>query len=426
MTITRGPLSVVLPAPQDLVGFSDAQAIEGIAATQQVIGAAQALQVRLIARLSTIRNDDRAVSAEIALELGVSRHTAQRRVALSDALLTRLPGTLAQLESGTADLYKCEKIDEATAPLSDNKCRELDTRLAPRLAGKDPTQIRRAARDLVHRIDGEGANARARKRRRDRKVVLSHEDDAMATLLVYLPAEIAAAVYARLDTIARKLKREGDDRTLDQLRADVLAELLLGTSSGHGTVLSSIFLHVPIGTALGITEHGAFLEGHGQIPGEIARQIMQDKNSVWRKIITDPASGAVLDVGRKRRRPPAALRDFGKARDRECRMPTCHRPAQHSEIDHSQPWRDNGTTNDRNLDSLCKHDNLLKEKPGWNFRHDPATGDLAITTPTGRTYHAPPEPLITPEPPPATVVENDDDGPAPPTVVENDDEPPPF
>jgi hypothetical protein len=59
VTITRGLISVVLPAPQDLVGFSDAQMIDGIAAIRQVIGALQAMQVRLIARLCILRGGDR-------------------------------------------------------------------------------------------------------------------------------------------------------------------------------------------------------------------------------------------------------------------------------------------------------------------------------------------------------------------------------
>src|SRR5207302_2441522 len=178
------------------------------------------------------------------------------------------------------------------------------------------------ARDLVHKYDADGATERAVKRREDRKVSIVHEDDAMATLLAYLPAETAAAIYTRLDTIAKQLRHDGDQRTLDQLRADVLSDVLLGKLSGRGNVVASVFLHVPVGTALGVTEHGAVLEGHGPIPGEIARQIMRDGNSVWRKVITDPASGTVLDVGRTRR-PPAVLRDLVKVRDRECRMPAC-------------------------------------------------------------------------------------------------------
>jgi hypothetical protein len=397
----------VLPNPREIVGFSDVDVAEGIAATQAAIARLQAAQLRMIGRLNQVRGGDRSVADEIAPELGMSRHAAQRRVGLSDDLLTRLPRTLAAMDNGELDLYKADKIADVTAALSVEKCREVDAAIAGRVAGKDAAQIRRAARDLVHRIDADGANERAVKRREDRRIELCHEDDAMATLLASLPAETASAIYARVDTIARTLKTTGDDRTLEQLRADVFSDLLLGKLAGHGGVLGTIFLHIPIGTALGVTEHGCVLEGHGPVPGEIARRIVNDPDSVWRTVFTDPGSGAALDVGRTRRRPPAALADLVRVRDRECRMSGCHRPAHRCELDHAQRWRDNGTTSRDNLDCLCKHHNLLKERPGWDFRYDPETGELTVTTPAGRTHRSQPEPLVLPTPS-ATVGKTDD------------------
>ena len=178
----------------------------------------------------------------------------------------------------------------------------------------------------MHAIDPDGSNERAQKRRHDRKLELVHGDDGMAALWAYLPAEIASAIYAKVDGIAHKLKTKHEERTLDQLRADVLGDLLLGKHEGLPGVLAQVYVHVPIDAALGITDTGCELSGHGTIPGEIARQIMRDPHSVWRKVTCDPISGAVLDVGRTRYKPPAALDDFVRARDRECRVPGCRRP----------------------------------------------------------------------------------------------------
>ncbi|TNC21904.1 HNH endonuclease signature motif containing protein [Amycolatopsis alkalitolerans] len=382
---------VTLPDPREIASFSDQRALECLLATQQALCRIQAVQVRAIARLSEIRNRDGSVPDEIGLELAISRHIAAQRVDLADVLLSRLPRTLAAMDAGHLDMYKASKVYEVTSPLSDEQCRELDARLAPRLAGKDSNQIRRAARDLVHRIDGAGANERAVKRREDRSVRLLHEEDAMATLIAYLPAETASAIYARVDTIVKRRKRGHDERTHDQLRADVLSELLLGVDQSD--VLGTVFLHVPIGTALGITEHGAVLEGHGEIPGEIAREILNRPQRVWKKVITDPVSGAVLDVGRTTRRPPAAIRDLVRARDRECGMPHCHRPAHHAQLDHAQRWRHNGSTSARNIRALCQHHNLLREKTGWDVHHDSATGTTMIVTPAGHAFQHQPEPL---------------------------------
>jgi Domain of unknown function (DUF222) len=182
----------------------------------------------------------------------------------------------------------------------------------------------------------------------------------MASLWVYLPAEVAAAAYARVDAIARKRKTKNEERTLDQLRADVLAELLLGKHGGLDAIAAQVYVHVPIDAALGITDTGCELVGHGPIPGRLARQIMDNPTSVWRKVTCDPVSGAVLDVGRTRYRPPAALDDFVRVRDRECLAPGCHRPAQRCDVDHSREFGRDGHTCKRNLGCLCRHHHRLK------------------------------------------------------------------
>src|SRR5882757_5695071 len=126
-------ISLVLPAARDIVGLSDVAVVEGIATAQAAIAMLQAVQVRMIGRLHRLRGGDRSVADEIAPELGMSRHAAQRRVGLSDVLLTRLPRTLAAMAGGHLDLYKAEKIADVTAPLADEKSREVDAALAGRV-----------------------------------------------------------------------------------------------------------------------------------------------------------------------------------------------------------------------------------------------------------------------------------------------------
>jgi|SRR5215217_1684148 len=115
---------------------------------------------------------------------------------------------------------------------------------------------------------------------------------------------------------------------------------------------------------------------------------MNDTNSIWRKVLTDPVTGAVLDVGRTRYRPPQALADLVHARDQECRMPGCHRPAYVSDIDHHRPWAKDGETNGSNLDCYCRYHHRLKDQPGWRYDIDPETGEFTVTTPTSRHYRS--------------------------------------
>jgi hypothetical protein len=361
-------------------------AVDMIAATQQIITRMQALQLRAIHRLSVVRGKAGHAADEVALELTVSRQAGQSQVAFADALCTRLPKTLSALHDGDIDAGKARKVFDVVSPLSDELTRQVDDVIAGRLAGKDPAGIRRIARTAVLKVDPDGALHRAEARREDRRVELLHEDDAMATLTGYLPAEVASAGYRRIDGIARGLNTREETRSMDQLRADVFADLLVGQTD-HGTaVAAQVFVHIPIGTALGITQEGCELAGHGPIPGALGREIMNNPNSIWRTVLTDPASGAVLDVGRRRYRPPPALADLVHTRDRECRMPGCHRPAQVGDIDHHQPWAYGGNTNATNLNCFCRHHHRLKDQPGWNYTIDPATREFTVTTPTRRRY----------------------------------------
>ncbi|GLY71639.1 HNH endonuclease [Amycolatopsis taiwanensis] len=382
----------------DIVRMSDDAAVETMTVAREAICRAEALQVHAIARLCKIRGHSRWVADEVALDLALSKHAADGLVGAVEVLTTRLPRLLAAMEAGEIDLRTAGKVCEVTAALSDEQARKVDENIAGRVAGKDAERVRRMARDAVCAIDPDGYAERAKKRRKDRRVELIHTGEGMAQLFAYLPAEIASAIYVRVDGIARKLKTKDEDRTLDQLRADVLTDLALGKHEGLPGVLAQVYVHVPIDAALGITNDGCHLEGHGPIPGELARQIMADKNSVWRKVTCDPVSGAVLDVGRTRYRPPAALDEFVRVRDRECRVAGCRRPAQRSDVDHHRDYRrgKNGRTTKENLTCLCRRHHRLKDVEGWHFTLDETTAELTVTTPTGRRHTTRPETILKP------------------------------
>ena len=93
----------------------------------------------------------------------------------------------------------------------------------------------------------------------------------------------------------------------------------------------------------------------------------------------------MLDVGRTRYRPPAALADLVRARDRACTHPGCEIPARRCDIDHLRPWARGGTTSLDNLTVLCETHHRLKHTPGWSLsRAD--DGSLVWRTPSGARY----------------------------------------
>ncbi|MFC4086492.1 HNH endonuclease signature motif containing protein [Amycolatopsis samaneae] len=355
----------------------------------------QAMQVRCVATIERRRRNPRSTHAEVALALCHTEKHAGKVTAAAQALTTRLPRTLELMERGQLDLYRAMKVVEATTWLSDEKAREVDEVLAPRLPGKHATQVRRAAYYAALKADPEGGARHAEQRRSERRLVLRHREAGTANLVLEkAPAEKAAAAYARIDRAARALKTRDDPRTLDQLRTDVAVDLLLG---GHrsGPPRAEVFLYLDMATFLRLNDNPAELAGHGAIPAELARRIVEGPDTVLRRILTDPASGQVLDLGRTRYRPTAALDEFVRVRDRECRHPGCGRPAQACELDHAVAWQHGGPTSSGSLAAYCGNHHHLKDEPGWDYELD-ENGILTIRTPAGHLHCSPPPSLHEP------------------------------
>ncbi len=115
----------------------------------------------------------------------------------------------------------------------------------------------------------------------------------------------------------------------------------------------------------------------------------------WRRLITDPVGGTVVDVGRTRYRPPAGLADLVRARDRACAFPTCQTPAERCDIDHLTAWSQGGTTSLDNLVVLCEAHHRLKHTPGWALTKEQTTGVLSWHTPDKTIYQRHPDGTIT-------------------------------
>ncbi|WP_328608666.1 13E12 repeat family protein [Amycolatopsis sp. NBC_00345] len=284
----------------------------------------EAEQAADVALFAAAGGSARSVAAELALELSVTERRAGADIALAQALTTRLPETFAAFRRGEIDAFKARMVFEPTIALSDEMAGRVDAIVAARLAGKNPSSLRAAVNRVVQKVDAEGYGRRSRARRRDRNICLVHQDETMSTLLCDLPVEQASAIYTSLDQGARRLRRGGEVRTLDQLRADVLVDRLLNRAPGDSGIKPVVYLYVDLLTLAGLNEDPAELSGCGTVPAWLARALAADSNSVWRRIITEPDTGQVLSVGRTRYRPPAALADLVQVRDRVCQHPGCH------------------------------------------------------------------------------------------------------
>lgn len=185
-----------------------------------------ARRLRAIAHIARQVGRRRAVE-QIAKASRITKSAADRRVGLALALTTYLPHTLAAMEAGLLDEYKASKVFEATSYLEETKAREVDVLLIERLAGKNPSELRRVVNSLALQVDRQGYEERRRIRRAQRMLRIIHRDHASSSLIARLPMEQALALYNACDEDARTAKKLGDQGTLDQLRADSLIKRCL-------------------------------------------------------------------------------------------------------------------------------------------------------------------------------------------------------
>ncbi|KQQ05583.1 MULTISPECIES: HNH endonuclease signature motif containing protein [unclassified Rathayibacter] len=374
---------------------------------------------------------ERSLRAELATGSGVSEGELSRELERAHLLVEDLPRTRTALAAARIRWRAGEVICAAAAMLPKESLAEFDERAADLALSTTPTQLRRAVDRLRDELHTTPLAQRHERARADRGVWLTPEIDGMATLSAHLPAAAAVGVCHRLDRIARALREgdgdaaAGDQRTLAQLRADALADLLCdgdiaGTtpfSDGSATpptfvpgVRAEVRLTLAASTAAGLDDASADLDGYGAIPATVARELAGVAASFTR-VLTDPDTGAVISVGRTLRVPPSQMRLALQLRDQTCRFPGCTRPASTGEADHTIEWRNGGETALHNLASLCTAHHHVRHGDRWTYRlHPDGTADW--TTPTGR--HVTTRPPVLPGRPPA----------APPPRFA--DAPPPF
>lgn len=153
----------------------------------------------------------------------------------------------------------------------------------------------------------------------------------------------------------------GDERTPSRRRADALEDLAHAFLEGTETPVVGgekphLNVHVdelaPEGTAGGLHE----TEGGTVITMASVRQLACD--SSISRIVWNPEL-EIIDVGRKTRVIPAALRRAVIARDRHCVAPGCTRSPRWADVHHLIHWADGGTTELGNLCLLCRYHHTL-------------------------------------------------------------------
>ncbi|EIC09408.1 HNH endonuclease [Microbacterium laevaniformans OR221] len=347
---------------------------------------------------------ERAIRLELAAALRVTEHAAGMLIAEAQALETRYPAALAALGAARVTERHVHVLVELLDPLAATE-RDAVFPRALVLAEAEPVgTFRRRVRALIDQVRVESLPERHERALDERRVFVEPADDGMAWLNAYLPAVEAHAIHGRLTAIAKAVTAaDGDERTLEQARADVFGDLLIdGTCTAHPDaargIRATVVVTVPALALLDAPTDAlncgvAVVDGVGPIPIDRARELCGGGDG-WMRLLTHPDTGAVVSVGRERYRPPPALQQLARWRAARCMAPGCGMPADRCDLDHTLAWEHGGHTALTNLAPLCRGHHTVKHHGGWQVRHltDPThNGALEWISPYGRRYVVAPE-----------------------------------
>ena len=128
------------------------------------------------------------------------------------------------------------------------------------------------------------------------------------------------------------------------------------------------------------------IEGGPRVSAETSRRLACDAGRV---VMTHGPDGGVLDVGRRTRTVPAALRRALDHRDDGCRFPGCS--SRHCDAHHVRHWADGGRTKLDNLVLVCRRHHRLVHEEGWRVARA-ADGEVRFYRPDGRLLPEVPAP----------------------------------
>jgi hypothetical protein len=163
---------------------------------------------------------------------------------------------------------------------------------------------------------------------------------------------LLGAVEARMPPPA-----DGDDRTTSQRRADALGDLARDAlESPTAPIVGGERPHINVHVDLAALQ-GGLSRLHEKEDGFVLDPFLVSQpacDASVSRIVFGPGS-VVLDVGRKTRVIPAALRRAVVARDRHCVKRDCGRKPGWCDVHHIVPWSEGGETVIDNLCLLCRY-----------------------------------------------------------------------
>ncbi|GAB3598790.1 HNH endonuclease signature motif containing protein [Microbacterium tumbae] len=347
----------------------------------------------------------RSLSAEYAASAHLSHGVVEGALFRSHTLVKRYPRTWRALADGAITPRHAEMVVQGASSLieateeqrAEYEARALDVALAD-----SPGRTLAAAKMIAAAIAPASVAERHRAARELRGARVQSLDDGMGHLGITASELLTRACFDRATQMAKQVisqrpgggspSDEADTRTLDQIRSDIMIELLLAADAGAvaGTpaeaITATVQVTIAASTLVGDDDLMAELDGFGPALPEDVRTLAGHASS-WSRLFLSPGG---MPSATDSYTPTAAMKRLLRARDQRCRFPGCRRAAARCEIDHNHDHAKGGRTEIGNLSCFCtghhtlKHPDLL-DRHRWSARHLPG-GVIAWISPEGSTY----------------------------------------
>lgn len=325
------------------------------------------------------------LSWRIGLDLG----TARERVRVARALGT-LPTIDAALASGKLSYAKARALSRVATPENEAKLLEL----ALYSTGAQLEKICRGYRGVLKADETPAIEERSVCRR-----VLP---GGMVKLELVLAPDEADLIMRAVDRARETEHAHASAETSDDdanassplpSRADgmvALAESFLAgnAANGNGGERFQVTLHVDQDPLAADGVLAATLDDGTRVSAETCRRVLCDCG-----LVPTLGDGEPLNIGRRTRTIPPAIRRALRLRDHGCRFPGCtHDRFLHGH--HVQHWLHGGETSVDNLLLLCTHHHRLVHEGGWSIE-PMADGQWSFIAPTGAVMPAEPIRAVT-------------------------------
>lgn len=351
-------LAAAGPAGPNAVGFlagalpsqvSDLELVEQLKAWQAQVNYCQARLLETMRQVAVrSRGCTLSAAAEVAAALRTARPAAEHELSCAKRLAGVLPKTRRLFTAGRITLRHALAIHDETLGCDAGLCAAVEDLALARAPEQTVGQFRSTVKQAVAALDPDGFAARHAQRSRDETDVQCAElYDGMSQLWATGSTADTALIKQAVDAWADGHRVTHPDLTVGQRRVQALAcwarDYLAGPDAPtrHGRPVN-IDVVIDLPTLLGLADHPGEVVGYGLVPAVEARRLAA--SGAWRRPITDPRTGHLLDCGRSRYRPDQPLVDFLLARERVSGFPGATTRSEACDIDHTVAYEDGGGT----------------------------------------------------------------------------------